>query len=555
MNSRSLCILLGLLAVCFTGVHAAKDDDGLSAAMNIENLPLIEGFPRSFTIKDAVVTIHAPQIDEWKNYETIIARAAVEVSLKGGLQKVVGGIRVRAKSIVDHASHAVIVYDRELLESYFPGLTSKEKDAVLIYVEIALRDKAEAFPLDLVLAHLGEPEEAVNAGIGMAPPDIFYSDTPALLMIFDGEPILAAIDKDSSLRYALNTNWDVFYDEDSKAWFLLDDRTWLIARDYKGPWSMPFSLSSVFADLPDTDNWSDVRKALPMQRSPDYKLPKIIVSTTPAELIETTGKPKLELIEGTPLSFVSNTEHDVFYSVSTNRYYFLTAGRWFSASALDGPWKSVQQLSVDFQRIPVEHPRGHVRASIAGTPEAKVAVYLAQIPKFSRVERDGVEVDVIYSGDPDFAPIEGTALAYAVNTSFAVIRKDESFYLCYEAVWFVSGSASGPWRVADSVPQEIYNIPAKSPLHYVTHVRIHESTDEYVETRYTSGYENTYVVSSVVVWGTGWYYPPYSYYYAPYYPYYYYSPYYTYGAAAYYNPATGTYGRGVYSYGPYGGCG
>jgi len=32
-------------------------------------------------------------------------------------------------------------------------------------------------------------------------------------------------------------------------------------------------------------------------------------------------------------------------------------------------------------------------------------------------------------------------------------------------------------------------------------------------------------------------------------------PYHTYGAAAWYNPATGFYGRGAVAYGPYGGYG
>ena len=58
------------------------------------------------------------------------------------------------------------------------------------------------------------------------------------------------------------------------------------------------------------------------------------------------------------------------------------------------------------------------------------------------------------------------------------------------------------------------------------------------------------------MWGTGWYYPPY-YYYGPMYPYpvYWGYPYHTYGAAAWYNPATGFYGRGAVAYGPYGGYG
>ncbi len=52
-----------------------------------------------------------------------------------------------------------------------------------------------------------------------------------------------------------------------------------------------------------------------------------------------------------------------------------------------------------------------------------------------------------------------------------------------------------------------------------------------------------------MVYGTGWYYDPYSYW-GSYYPYPIYYPYpHSYGMAAYYNPYTGTYGRGASVYG------
>src|SRR4030095_12075736 len=59
-----------------------------------------------------------------------------------------------------------------------------------------------------------------------------------------------------------------------------------------------------------------------------------------------------------------------------------------------------------------------------------------------------------------------------------------------------------------------------------------------------------YVSAGVVVYGTGWYYPPYIY---ParipiYYPYSF-----AYAGAASYNPATGAWARGGAIYGPYGG--
>jgi hypothetical protein len=81
---------------------------------------------------------------------------------------------------------------------------------------------------------------------------------------------------------------------------------------------------------------------------------------------------------------------------------------------------------------------------------------------------------------------------------------------------------------------------------------VYESTPTTVTYGYTSGYNMSYVSGGVIVYGTGYYYPPYIYP-APipiYYPY----PY-SYAGATYYNSATGAWAQGGAIYGPYGGAG
>ena len=46
-------------------------------------------------------------------------------------------------------------------------------------------------------------------GIKADPPAIFFSKTPAMLVNLDGEPIWSPI-KDNDLKFAVNTNWDLF---------------------------------------------------------------------------------------------------------------------------------------------------------------------------------------------------------------------------------------------------------------------------------------------------------------------------------------------------------
>jgi hypothetical protein len=163
-----------------------------------------------------------------------------------------------------------------------------------------------------------------------------------------------------------------------------------------------------------------------------------------------------------------------------------------------------------------------VLVSVPGTGPAKEALIANAIPQTATITRHEAQLDVNYDGDPQFKTIEGTNLQYAVNTATPVIKvDDDNYYAIENAVWFVGASPAGPWAVASSVPAAIYSIPPSSSLHYVTYVKVYRSTPDAVHVGYTPGYYGTVVSSSTstVVYGTGWYYPPYvgSYWYgAPY---------------------------------------
>ena len=83
-----------------------------------------------------------------------------------------------------------------------------------------------------------------------------------------------------------------------------------------------------------------------------------------------------------------------------------------------------------------------------------------------------------YQGDPKFEPIEKTKVEHAVNTDKDIIKFGDLYYLCFQGVWFMSKSPSGPWEVAASVPKEIYAIPVSSPAHNVTYVTVVEDDDD-----------------------------------------------------------------------------
>jgi hypothetical protein len=275
----------------------------------------------------------------------------------------------------------------------------------------------------------------------------------------------------------------------------------------------------------------------------------VFVSTTPAEVIVLQGPPQYSAIPGTQLQYVANTEAPLFRHQANGQMYFLVSGRWFAAPGLQGPWAfATAELPADFARIAPNSPRGYVLASVPGTVQAQEALIHAQIPQQATLDKSSAKLEVVYAGEPKFAPIPGTSMAYAVNTSFNVVRVDSAYWACYQGAWFSAPAPAGAWVLAPSVPELIYTISPASPLYPCTYVRVYAATPTTVTYGYTAGYTMGFVSAGVIVYGTGYYYPPYIYP-APmpiFYPY----PI-TYGAATWYNPATGAWARGGAVYGPY----
>jgi len=542
-----------LMVCCLKFTHGATPEKQTQPKKN-QTLTEVQ-WPREFKKGEAKLVMYAPQIENWKDFNQMQARVAIAFSKKGKEAPSLGTFLLNADTEVDHETRLVKVKNMKASEVKFPSLPADLTGKISAEIENVIPKDDVFISLDRVLANLERSAVQIQElNVKNDPPKIFVNFKPSALLILDGQPIWSPV-KDNDLKWAVNTNWDLFFHEKSNKYYLLNQNSWLETSDLKSGWTQAFQLPDGLSKLPQDDpNWEDVRKNLPGKRLKPEEIPHVYYSEVPAELISIAGEPKLEIIPGANVQWVSNTESDLFFYPADRQFYYLVSGRWFRADSLTGDWKfATGELPEEFTKIPADHPRGDVRASIPGTRESDEAIILASIPQKAQVDRSKVNAEVQYSGDPQFKPIEGTSMSYAVNTSNSVVKVGDMYFLCYQAVWFASQSPKGPWKVADSIPKEVYTIPPSSPVHNVTYVYVYESTPAYVTYGYTSGYFGVYYAHGCMVYGTGWYYPPY-YHWGGYYPYYYSWPN-SYGVAAWYNPYTGTYGRGAYYYGPYGGAG
>ena len=515
------------------------------------------GWPRAYTTATgANLRLYQPQVSAWPGQTRMTAYSAVSYHTKGAKAPALGTIKIEADTSVAVAERLVNFSQFTIEEANFPTLPKDQLRGVMAEIVETVPRQERIIALDRVLASVDASQIVPRnvPGVKADPPAVFFSTTPAALVIFDGDPIWSPIDA-NDLRFAVNTNWDVFEHGLTKTYFLRVNEAWMTASAVKGPWAPASKLPPSFSKLPADENWKEVKSAVPGKTMTAAQRPAVFISTIPAEMIQLRGGPAYTAVPGTGLLWVNNTESDVFRDGKAGLFYFLVAGRWFAAPGLDGPWKfATLALPEDFKRIPLEHPRSRVLASVPGTSEAIEAVLLAQIPQTATVSRKEIQApEVIYQGDPQFEPIESTSVSRAVNTDKDIIKVGDLYYMCFQGVWFMSKAATGPWEVTSSVPKEIYEIPVSSPVHNVTYVTVESSTSSSVVFVAGAAYMGMMVAYGCAVWGTGYYYPPYVYYgarYPVYYPHY---P--TYGYGASYNPWTGAYTRGAAVYGPYGGAG
>jgi len=473
------------------------------------------GWPREMDVGGMHFAIYQPQVDRWKKNH-LEARAAVTVTKPGNATPLYGIVSLTARTDVDKESRIVTLEDLKVTSVSFPAAKSQESE-----LERAIRDGLPALPhtvtLDRLLADMAMTQaegETESVAVKNDPPKILYSATPAVLILIDGQPVLRSV-PGTPFQHVINTPATLLYDTSASRYYLDGNGVWMTASTLDGPWTVapnpPSGLDQAKAQIEQTEqkdphDHSKDPGPPPMTGAP----PAVFVSTTPAELLVTSGVPQMSPIQKTKLLYVTNTENNILMDVSTQDYYVLLSGRWYRGKSLTGPWTWVSgsQLPRDFAKIPPDSPKGSVLTSVPGTEQAREAVVANEVPQTAAVRRSEVKFEVRYDGAPQFQVIAGTSMESAGNTASDVIHIGARYYGCHNAVWFVADTPVGPWVVADTIPAEIYRIPPSCPLFHDRYVEVYGATPDWVYFGYTPGYLGAYVYDGVVVFGTGWFYPP-----------------------------------------------
>jgi hypothetical protein len=194
------------------------------------------------------------------------------------------------------------------------------------------------------------------------PPTIFYSNKPAEVILFQGQPAYAQI-PGTQLSYATNTDADLFVYNPTQDYYYLAAGRWFQAPNLKGPWTFTTEhLPPDFANIPENSPAARVLVSVPgTEEAKDAVLlaqipTTAVVDPKAAEQAKVTysGDPEFKPIQGTSLEYATNTPDKVIKVGDV--YYLCLQGVWFKSPSATGPWTTADSVPKEIYAIPPSSP-------------------------------------------------------------------------------------------------------------------------------------------------------------------------------------------------------
>lgn len=195
-------------------------------------------------------------------------------------------------------------------------------------------------------------------------PMVYYSATPAEIIVFSGRPQWTPI-PGTQLSYAANTDSTVFkYTPTGAFYYLTSGRWFTTTTPIMGGWTFAtYTLPSDFAHIPPTSPAGKVLASVP--GTPEAE-DAVLIAQIPTSVtvnaaqaaqevkVSYVGEPQFQPIEGTTMLYATNTPNKVIEIGS--QYYLCYQGVWFVSSTPQGPWQTAQTVPQVIYTIPPSSP-------------------------------------------------------------------------------------------------------------------------------------------------------------------------------------------------------
>ncbi len=311
------------------------------------------------------------------------------------LQRVINTAPVLVRTAAKKGTIYLHLFDGWLQATSLAGpwtVTTSAPPATVNQLNLVLRtlvDSGEADPL------VGAPSDPFTKSptpslLNPPVPKVVLANSATELIVTEGAPKWAAIDG-TPLLFIKNTSGRVLQDTtDHKLYLLLAGR-WFIADSLAGPWQHVHAkdLPKAFSQIPDSSAMENVKAAVPgtpqaAEALIENEIPQtktLARSETKMAPLIVDGAPQLRPIEGTTMQYVANASRPVIL-VTGGGWYACENGVWFTAEALEGPWKAAAVVPAEIYTIPPAAPLHYVTYVRVYSATAD-SVYLGYTPGYT----------------------------------------------------------------------------------------------------------------------------------------------------------------------------
>ena len=387
--------------------------------------------------------------------------------------------------------------------------------------------------LDRVLANVDKsqiiPEERRRRE-GRSADDLLTAQTPAVLVNLDGDPIWSPI-TDNDLKFAVNTNWDLFQHAPTKTYYLRNDASVAEGDRRQGTVDAGGDAARQLHEAAGRRQLEGRQGSAARQDASAGGAAGVrqhhARRTDPA-----AGRAELRRRSPGRDAAVGeqHRERRVPDGHRPAPVYYLVAGRWFSAPDFTGPWtfatpNAARRLQEDPARARAV-ARARVGAAARRRPPRPCCSRRSRRPRAST--RSSCKApEVAYQGDAAVPADREDHRVSARSTPTRTSSRSATSTTC-------ASRACGSWSTAPTGPWEVDRLGARGRSTRFPRARRRTTspTSPWSKTTTTSGsrsrrprrYTGVMIAWGCAVWGTGYYYPPYVWYggcypiYHPYYP-------------------------------------
>ena len=267
------------------------------------------GWPRELKSDLGTITVYQPQFDELVGAD-LKGRAAFGLKEKEDSEPEYGALFFEARVEADNEERLAYVNNVKITRVALPDADEEKTSALTKAIQGSVGKGAATISLDRLAVALreAEVERKESENLNNDAPKIIIKSVPAVLLYVDGKPKMSAIEGTSILAME-NSPFPIVLDPGSKKYYLNGGAIWYEAGDVKGPWKFTEKVpDNVKSLIQLTDEQKKDLKDLIGGEDEDDRIPEIVYTDVPSELVIIDGKPSFTPLVGADLLYVENSE-------------------------------------------------------------------------------------------------------------------------------------------------------------------------------------------------------------------------------------------------------